>query len=85
MQKILSIFANISLITATASSAVACGSHQQPAPPPPKSEVQKLYNELNETTKPFLIQNKNFWGKEANYQVEFIKRSRTSSTYSTPR
>ena len=69
MKKILNIFAGLSLITATASSVTACWSH----PHVPPTEVQKLYNELNETTTPFLIQNKNFWGKEANYQTDLLQ------------
>lgn len=44
MKKILNIFASISLITATASSVVACGSTQQSPPPKPKP---------NPTPKPF--------------------------------
>ena len=50
MKKILNIFASISLITAGASNVVACRSKHNPNPPtptPPKSEIQKLYNQLD--------------------------------------
>ena len=70
MKKILSIFAGISLITAGTSSVVACGSHH--ITKPPKSESQKLFDELNETKKPFLIKNDYFWGNEANYQNDLL-------------
>ena len=71
MKKILNIFASISLITAGASTVVACGSHHNPNPPtPPKSEIQKLYNELSDKT--FTIQDNNFWGNEANYKNDLL-------------
>ena len=78
MKKILSIFASISLITTGAISVVACGSHYNPKPPspptptPPKSESQKLFDKLNETTTPFLIKDDYFWGNEANYQNDLL-------------
>ena len=70
MKKVLNIFAVISLITAGASSMVACGSHHNPNPP--KSESQKLFDKLNETKIPFLIKNDYFWGNEANYQNDLL-------------
>ena len=70
MKKTLNFFASISLITSTASGVVACGSTHPYVQP---TEVQTLYNELNETAKPFLIQNKNFWGKEADYQADLLQ------------
>ena len=68
MKKILNIFASVSLITAGASSVVACGSHQNPKPP--KSEIQKLYDQLDGQT--FTIQDNNFWGNEANYKQDLL-------------
>ena len=70
MKKILNFFDSLSLITSTVSSVVACGSTHPYIQP---TEVQTLYNKLNETTKPFLIENKNFWGKEANYQADLLQ------------
>ena len=68
MKKILNIFASITLITTGASSVVACGSDHNPNPTPPKSEIQQLFDELNNQT--FTIQDQNFWGNEANYQQD---------------
>ena len=76
MKKILNLLASVTLITSGASTVVACGSSHTPPPPKPptpKSEVQKLYNELNETATPFLIENNNFWGNEARYQQDLLK------------
>ena len=71
MKKLLNIFASLSLITTGASSVVACGSHHNPSPPtPPKSESQKLYNQLNNQT--FPIQDNNFWGNEATYKQDLL-------------
>ena len=76
MKKIINIFTSISLITAGASSVVACGSHHNPNPPtpptPPKSESQKLFDELNETKTPFVIKDDSFWGNESNYQNDLL-------------
>ena len=75
MKKILNIFVSFSLVTVGASSLVACGSHHNPNPPtpaPPKSESQKLFDELNETKTPFLIKDDYFWGNEANYQQDLL-------------
>ena len=73
MKKILNIFASVSSITEGASSVVACGSHNKINPPiPPKSESQKLFDELNETKIPFLIKDNNFWGNEATYQNDLL-------------
>ena len=74
MKKILNLLASVSLIAAGASNAVACGSHQTPS-----SEVQKLYDELNETTKPFLIENNNFWGNEHNYRQDLLQNLEQSA------
>ena len=68
MKKILNIFAGISLITAGASSVVACGSHHNLNPP--KSKVQKLYDKLQGKT--FKIEDNNFWGNEATYQSDLL-------------
>ena len=73
MKKILNIFASLSLVTVGASSVVACGTHHNPNPPtPPKSDIQKLFDELNETKIPFPIKDDYFWGNEANYQSDLL-------------
>ena len=69
MKKILNIFASISLVTTGASSVVACGSNPNP-PNPPKSKIQKLYEELNGKT--FTIQDNNFWGNESTYKQDLL-------------
>ena len=68
MKKILNIFASISLITVGTSSVVACGSHQNPNP---KSEIQQLYEKLN-NQKFTIDKDNNFWGNEANYQTDLL-------------
>ena len=70
MKKIFSLIAGFSLIATGVSNVVACGSHQNP-PSPPKSEIQRLHDELN--GKSFTIQNNNFWGNEASYQRDLLK------------
>ena len=49
MKKILNLFVSLSLITAGASSVVACGSHRNqnpPTPPPPKPDDQRIVNDI---------------------------------------
>ena len=69
MKKILNILASIGLITTGTSNVVACNDSKSSIPPtPPKSESQKLYDEL--TSKTFTIQDNYFWGNEATYQTD---------------
>ena len=84
MKKILNIFASISLISTGAGSVVACGSHHNPNPPGPKSEIQKLYNQLNNKT--FTIDNdNNFWGNEANYQTDLLNDLEKKANITNPK
>lgn len=71
MKKVLNIFASLTLVASGAGNVVACGSTHTTSPPP--NEINNLYNQLNQTTKPFLLNKDNyFWGKEANYQKDLL-------------
>lgn len=70
MKKILNILVSVSLVISGAGNVVACGSTQTSPPP---NEITNLYNQLNQTTKPFLLNKDNyFWGKEANYKNDLL-------------
>lgn len=65
MKKTLSLFASISLLTTSSFNVVACSGSTHPYVTP--TEVDKLYNKLNETQTAFQITDNHFWGNEVNY------------------
>lgn len=70
MKKIFNILASISLVISGAGGVVAFGSTHITSSP---TETDKLYNKLNQTSKPFLInQDSNFWGNETNYKKDLL-------------
>ena len=83
MKKIFNVFATISVVTSGVSSVVACGSQDNPIPSgervrptniltPEAATVNQLYKQLNNNKKPYLIEDNNFWGNEANYRQDLL-------------